>query len=138
MKYKRYFFSWIRSLSNRTIKNTGKDNNENTFSVRCFYRGFHIENKSGCIDSWKVKVKWNFVVGELEDIKECIDLWVDNKVFCPLSELSKNKYKTLLYKKVVIINDTPDIDYWYFFKNDTIYKGALNELKDIVDRSSSR
>lgn len=138
MKYKRYFFSWILKLSNKTMKKTVKNNNENVLSDRCFYRGFNVENKMGSIDTWKVKVKWNFVVGELDEIKECIDCWLDMKTFYPLSELSKSKYKTLLYKKVVIINDSPNVDCWYFLKDNTIYKGTLNELKDIVDHTNVR
>lgn len=140
MKKKGFFFGWFRNGGSRSIKEILDDDKKVRFTSRCFHRGFYIENKTGDTDNWKAKVNGNFVTGELKEIKKCVDWWLDMKKFLPLAAFEQKKYnaikrETTIYKGLILINDNPTVDDWYFLHSNKLYKGSSNALKGLIDRA---
>lgn len=140
MKKKGSFFGWLRSNSTRTIAEIADDEDNPKYTKRCFHRGFYVENKTGDHDNWKAQVNGNFITGELETIKECIDWWVDMKKFLPLKVFKSHKpesrnIQTVSYRGFNLINDKPEYDNWYMLHKEKLYKGSLEKLKEMIDRA---
>lgn len=65
------------------------------------------------------------------------------KKFLPLTAFEQKKYdaikrETTIYKGLLLMNDNPTVDYWYFLNSNKLYKGSSNQLKSLIDKAYAK
>ncbi|WP_158262704.1 DUF3319 domain-containing protein [Photobacterium sanctipauli] len=110
------------------------------YTKRTFYKGYYLENSSGDIDNWSVRINGKVMTGKLDLLQKSINWFCDTKKLLPPEsfevkeiEVSSSDRLDIEHHGYRIINDSSQSNGWYTVINGKLVKGTETLIKEKID-----